>query len=96
MTRVRIGWAFVGANVLVWTAMTVILVVLPDQLERWLPIQVCRVIGWAVACGVWVVTVEPHWKARYGPIVRFFVQLVLWVSAAIFALWLDDRFREGW
>jgi hypothetical protein len=94
--RVRIGWAFVGANVLVWMAMTAILVVVPDQLERWLPIQVCRVIGWAVACGVWVVTVEQQWKARYGPIVRFVVQLVLWVSAAIFALWLDDRFREGW
>jgi hypothetical protein len=93
--RGRIGWAFVGANVLVWLAMTAILVVLPDQLERWLPIQVCRVIGWAVACGVWVVTVEEQWKRRLGPLARFALQLVLWVSAAVFALWLDDQFRVG-
>jgi hypothetical protein len=73
--------------------MTAILVVLPDQLERWLPFQVSRVIGWAVACGVWVVTVEQQWKTRYGPFVRFLVQFVLWVSAALFALWLDDQFQ---
>jgi hypothetical protein len=94
--RVRIGWAFVGANVSVWLAMVCILVLLPDQLERWLPLQVCRVIGWAVACGVWVVTVEQQWRARYGPFVRFALQLVLWVSAAVFALWLDDQFRLTW
>ena len=93
MKRVRISWAFVVANVLVWMAMTAILVVLPDQLERWLPIQVCRVIGWAVACAVWVVTVEERWQTRVGPIARFALQLVLWVSAAIFALWLDGQFR---
>jgi hypothetical protein len=73
--------------------MTAILVVLPEQLERWLPYQVSRVIGWAVACGVWVVTVEQQWKTRYGPLVRFAVQFVLWVSAALFALWLDDQLR---
>lgn len=71
--------------------MTAILVVLPEQLERWLPYQVCRVIGWAVACGVWVVTVEQQWKARYGPLVRFAVQFTLWVSSALVALWLDEQ-----
>jgi hypothetical protein len=76
--------------------MIVILVVLPDQLERWMPIQVSRVIGWAVACGLWVVTVEAHWKARCGPLLRFLVQFVLWVSAALLAQWLDDQFRFSW
>jgi hypothetical protein len=94
--RVRLGWGFVAANVCVWLAMTAILVVLPDQLERWLPIQVSRIIGWAVACAVWVVTVEAQWKMRCGPIVRFGVQLVLWVTAAVLAIWLDDQFRVAW
>jgi hypothetical protein len=41
------------------------------------------------------VTVEEQWKMRYGPLARFALQLVLWVSAAVFALWLDDQFRVG-
>jgi hypothetical protein len=76
--------------------MVCILVILPDQLERWIPIQVSRVIGWAAACGVWVVTVEQQWRARFGPLTRFAVQLVLWVAAAVFAIWLDDQFRLEW
>lgn len=96
MKRFHVAWAFVFANVFVWFAMTAILVVLPEQLERWMPLQVSRVIGWAVACGVWVVTVEQYWKARYGPFVRFVVQFVLWVSAAILALWIDDQLRVAW
>jgi hypothetical protein len=76
--------------------MVCILVLLPDQLERWIPIQISRVLGWAVACGLWVVTVEQQWRARYGPFTRFAVQLVLWVAAATFAIWLDDQFRWHW
>jgi hypothetical protein len=83
----------VVANVLVWATMTAILVVLPDWLMRWLPLEVSRVIGWAVACGVWVITVEQQWKARYGPLVRLAAQFVLWVSAALFALWISDQVR---
>ena len=96
MKRLRAGWGFVVANVLVWCVMTVILVVVPDWLERWLPLDVSRVIGWAVACGVWVVAVEPQWQVRYGPLARFAAQLVLWVSAALFALWVSDEFRVRW
>jgi hypothetical protein len=40
-----------------------------------------------------VVVVESSWKARYGPFVRFFAQLVLWVSAAIVAMWISDQAR---
>jgi hypothetical protein len=80
-------------NAVVWLAMTVILVVVPDTLERWMALQFARAIGWAVACGVWVVVVESEWKARDGPIVRFGVQFVLWLSAALVAIWISDAFR---
>ena len=52
---------------LVWVLMTAILVVVPDPLERWLGLELARVLGWAVACGVWVVAVESQWKARVRP-----------------------------
>ena len=76
-----------------WVVMTVTLVVVPDALERWMPLEVARVIGWAVACGLWVVAIEAEWKARYGPFVRFVLQLMLWVSAALLASWISDQFR---
>lgn len=93
MKRVQLGWPFLIANVFVWLAMVVILVVLPDQLERWLPLAVTRVVGWAVACGLWVITVETQWKQRVGPFWRFALQFLLWVGAALVAMWLDDQFR---
>jgi hypothetical protein len=85
--------SFAAVNLLVWGLMTAVLVVVPDTLERWLSLEIARVIGWAVACGIWVVVVESSWKARYGPFVRFFAQLVLWVSAAIIAMWISDQAR---
>ena len=48
--------------------MVVILVVVPDSLERWLSLEIARVVGWAVACAVWVVAVERHWQQRVGPV----------------------------
>ena len=86
-------WRFVLRNVLVWVLMTVILVVVPDWLERWMGLQVGRVIGWALACTVWFVAVEHEWRARSGPLVRIAVQFVLWVSAALSAIWISDQFR---
>jgi hypothetical protein len=80
-------------NALVWLAMVVILVVVPDYLERWIPLEFARVVGWAVACGVWVVVVEREWQARAGPFARFFLQLVLWVAAAVLAIWISEQFR---
>lgn len=86
-------WRFVLRNVLVWLLMVTILVVVPDQLEHWMPFEITRVIGWAVAVGVWVIVVEQEWRARVGPIARFGFQLVLWVSAALLASWLSAQFR---
>jgi hypothetical protein len=48
------------------------------------------VIGWALACAVWVVAVEHEWQARFGPLVRFALQLVLWVAAALTAIWISE------
>jgi hypothetical protein len=73
--------------------MTAILVVVPDSLERWMGLQLARVLGWAVACSVWVVAVEREWQQRTGPLARFGLQLVLWVSAAMLALWISSQVR---
>lgn len=85
--------AFLLANAMIWLVMVVILVVVPDYLERWMPLEIARVIGWAVAGSVWVVAIEREWQARAGPVVRFGLQLVLWVSAAILAIWISEQFR---
>ena len=84
-------WRFVLHNAIVWIVMAAILVLVPDQLVRWTSLEIARVIGWAVACGVWVVVVEQEWKARFGPFARFGFQLVLWVSAAMVAIWVSDQ-----
>ncbi|MEO8482723.1 MAG: hypothetical protein ABI634_10970 [Acidobacteriota bacterium] len=85
--------AFLLLNALVWVLMTTILVLVPDSLERWLGLEVARVVGWAVACGAWVVVVESAWKIRYGPFTRFAGQFVLWVSAAMVAMWISELAR---
>ncbi len=86
-------WRFVLMNVVVWLLMVAILVVVPDTLEPRLSMPVARVLGWAVACSVWVVTVEGGWQRRFGVLARFVVQLVLWVGAALVAMWTSDLFR---
>ena len=91
--RPRLVTRFLVVNVLTWILMTVILVVVPDTLEPWLGFEVARVVGWAVACGVWVLAVESDWQARFGPLVRFGCQLVLWVAAALLAIWISDQAR---
>lgn len=83
-------FAFLLANLGVWLAMTVILVLVPDWLDRWVRLEIARVVAWAVACGVWVIAVESQWKERFGPFTRFFLQLVLWISAALVAMWITD------
>jgi len=84
-------WRFVMRNALVWILMATILVIVPDELNRWMPIDIARVLGWAIACGVWVIVVEKEWQARFGPFARFAFQLILWVSAALVALWISDQ-----
>lgn len=85
--------AFVTINVVVWFVMTAILVVVPDLLDRWMPLEFARVVGWGVAGSVWVVSVEHQWKLRFGPLARFFLQLVLWVSAALVAITISEQAR---
>ena len=82
---------FLAANALVWLLMTAILVVVPDTIDRWVGLELARVIGWAVACGLWVVTIEGQWKRRFGPFTRFVCQLVLWVLAAVVAMWISEH-----
>jgi len=82
---------FLAANALVWLLMTVILVIVPDTIDRWVGLELARVIGWAVACGLWVVTIEGQWKRRFGPFTRFFCQLVIWVLAAVVAMWISEH-----
>jgi hypothetical protein len=84
---------FLAVNFVVWLVMVGILVVVPDQLERWLGLELSRVVGWAVACGVWVVAVERQWQERFGPFMRFALQLVIWVSAALLASWISEQAR---
>ena len=93
MPAARSTVRFLALSASVWLAMVAILVVVPDFLERWLPLQFARPVGWAVACGVWAVAVEDDWKARFGPFTRFALQLVLWVGAAVVAIWVSDQFR---
>ena len=73
--------------------MTTILLVLPDQLERWMDLSIGRAIAWAVAGAVWVVAIERQWQVRMGVLARIPLQVVLWVSSALVAMWLSDLFR---
>ena len=81
---------FLLANLLVWLVMTIILVLVPDALDEWLGLEIARVIGWAVAGSVWVVTIERQWQARVGVFWRFILQLLLWISAALVAVWISE------
>ena len=92
----RFGARFLAVNALVWVLMVVILVVVPDSLEPWVGLEIARVIGWAVAGGFWMVSVEREWQARIGPIRRFVLQIVLWVSAALLAIFISDQARVVW
>ena len=84
-------WAgFAAANLLVWLVMTVILVLVPDWLDGWLGLEVARVVGWAVAGSFWVVTIEKRWQAHVGVFWRFVLQFLLWLSAALVAIWISE------
>ena len=93
--RGRFDTRFLVKSLLVWLAMVFILVVVPDSLEHWMPLTIARVVGWALACGIWVIVVEGEWQQRFGPFARFFVQVLLWVAAASIAIWISDQFRVG-
>jgi hypothetical protein len=84
---------FVVVNVLMWVVMTAILVLVPDALERWLSLEVARVVGWAVASGLWVIALQQQWRSRVGPFMLFVLQVLIWVSAAVIAIWISDTVR---
>lgn len=72
---------------LAWALMTTGLAVLPAILgnivdEPW-PI----VIAWAIVSLAWV-PVEAVMRHRFGPLVRFSINLPLWVAAALCGFWL--------
>lgn len=93
----RLSFArFVLASLAVWLLMVVVLVLVPDWLERWLPLEIARAGGWAVAGGLWMVAIDQHWRARYGPFRRFFLQVSIWVSAAVLATWISEQARLRW
>ena len=93
MTRHRPGATFLAVNVLMWALMTAILIVVPDALERWMSLEVARVVGWAVGSGLWVVVLQQPWRSRVGPFTLFTLQVLLWISAALVAIWISDTVR---
>jgi len=82
---------FLLLNFAMWLVMVIILIIVPDTLERWVSLELARGIGWAVACALWTLAVEWQWRRRTGPVVRFFVQTTIWVSAALVAIWISDQ-----
>jgi hypothetical protein len=85
--------SFAAVNVLMWLVMTVILVIVPDALEHWMSLEIARVVGWAVASGLWVVALQVRWRQRVGPFTLFALQVLIWVSAAVVAIWLSEIAR---
>ena len=72
------------------------LVVVPDTLERWMPLQVARVCGWVLASGIWVAVVERDWQRRDSRRSRgSLLQIAIWLSAALIAIYVSDYFRMG-
>jgi len=86
---------FVAWSGAVWLVMIVVLIVVPDSLEDWMPLPVARVFGWVLASGIWVAVVEREWRERFSPIPRFLIQIVVWLSAALIAVYVSDYFRVG-
>ena len=71
--------------------MIVILVLVPDTLARWTSIEFARLVGWAVASGIWVAAVGAQWQQRVRPLTRFGIQLAVWMSAALIAIWISEQ-----
>lgn len=93
--RRRSGLAFGLRSAVVWIVMVAVLVVVPDSLERWIPLQIARVCGWVLASGIWVAVLERDWQERFRPIPRFALQILIWLSAALTAIFISDQFRVG-
>lgn len=90
--RVRIGLV----SAVMWIVMVVVLVLVPDTLEQWMPLNIARVCGWVLASGLWVVVLDRSWQARFPPLIRFPLQIVAWLTAALTAIWISDQFRVNY
>ena len=77
----------------IWVVMVVVLVVVPDTLEQWMPLNFARVCGWVLASGIWVTALDRAWQIRFPPLVRFPLQITAWLAAALTAIWISDQFR---
>jgi hypothetical protein len=86
---------FVARSGAVWVVMILVLILVPDTLEDWMPLTVARVCGWVLASGIWVAVVEREWRARFSPVPRFLLQTAIWLSAALIAIYVSDYFRMG-
>lgn len=80
---------------LVWLVMIVVLILVPDTLEAWMPLSAARVCGWVLASGIWVAIIERDWRERFSPVPRFVLQCAIWLSAALIAIFVSDYFRMG-
>jgi len=89
----RTGLSFRAWSIGVWLLMVGVLVVVPDALERWMPLHIARVFGWVLASGLWVAILERDWQDRFAPVPRFVLQVVVWLAAALTAAWISDQFR---
>ena len=76
--------------------MVAVLVLVPDALEGWMPLDIARVCGWVLASGIWVAVLERDWRERFGPLARFILQMAAWLAAAVLAVTISDRFRITW
>lgn len=75
--------------------MIAVLILVPDFLESWMSLPVARVCGWVLASGLWVAIVEREWRERFSPLPRLLLQMFVWLSAALIAIYVSDYFRMG-
>jgi len=80
-------------SAIVWLVMVVVLVVVPDALEQWMPLQIARICGWVLASGIWVIALDRAWQTHFRPLIRFPLQITAWLTAALTAVWISDQFR---
>jgi hypothetical protein len=89
----RAGLRFRIWSIGVWLLMVAVLVLVPDTLERWMPLNIARVCGWVLASGLWVAILERDWQDRFKPLPRFLLQITIWLAAALAATWISEQFR---
>ena len=83
-------------SAIVWLVMVIVLVLVPDTLEQWMPLNIARICGWVLASGIWVIALDRYWTAQLRPLVRFPLQIGAWLGAALTAVWISDQFRVTW